>query len=545
MSSTAPTARRSPLAFVKNVGVAKKIYGLTAILLACMIALGGIAWHSFNVMEGKATTIGGAIDGVSNPLALVHQDEIKARLLLASTAAAQDAKDKAVWADQIAANDKELDGAAAEVTAVLTGVNAVKPYWSAFLSTWAQWKNLRDNQLLPLAKSTAPSSVAAYSNLSAGQAQTLVSKAADALDAEGQAVTAFVDSTVTATKKAKDGAVTTLWISVVIAVLLGAAVATWIARLVVRPVKEVERSLDAMAKGDLTDMPNVDGRDEIGRMAASLGTTMHTLRDMIGQVASSTGVLTDAAAKLSESSDLISSSAAETSAQSQVVSAAAEEVSRNVQTVAAGSEEMGASIREIAQNASEAARVAASAVDAAATTNATVSRLGESSAEIGSVVKVITSIAEQTNLLALNATIEAARAGEAGKGFAVVAGEVKELAQETARATEDIARRVETIQGDTDAAVRAIEEISTIIAQINDFQVSIASAVEEQTATTNEMARSVTEAASGSGEIATNIVAVAQAASSTSTGLAAGQEAVTALTTTSAQLREQIARFTI
>ena len=160
-----------------------------------------------------------------------------------------------------------------------------------------------------------------------------------------------------------------------------------------------------------------------------------------------------ASEELSAVVEQMSGSAEETSAQAGLVSAAAEEVSRNVQTVATGTEEMSASIREIAQNATEAARVAAQAVGVAETTNATVAKLGESSAEIGNVVKVITSIAEQTNLLALNATIEAARAGEAGKGFAVVANEVKELAQETRKATEDIGQRIEAIQADTAAAV--------------------------------------------------------------------------------------------
>jgi methyl-accepting chemotaxis protein len=173
-----------------------------------------------------------------------------------------------------------------------------------------------------------------------------------------------------------------------------------------------------------------------------------------------------------------------------------------------------------------------------------VAKLGDSSAEIGNVVKVITSIAEQTNLLALNATIEAARAGEAGKGFAVVANEVKELAQETAKATEDIARRVQAIQGDTTAAVAAIEEISSIVAQISDRQTTIASAVEEQTATTQEMSRSVTEAADGTGQIATNISGVSGAAEATTQALGQTRTAVDELSRMAADLRTTVGRFT-
>lgn len=192
------------------------------------------------------------------------------------------------------------------------------------------------------------------------------------------------------------------------------------------------------------------------------------------------------------------------------VSQAANEVSHNINTVASGTEEMGVSIREISQNAAEAARVASEAVNTAREANETVRRLGVSSTEIGKVLKVITSIAQQTNLLALNATIEAARAGDAGKGFAVVANEVKELAKQSAASADDISRRVEAIRADTQGAVQAIGDISTVIRRINDIQGTIAGAVEEQTATTSEMARNIAEAARGGEDIARGVSRVAQ-----------------------------------
>ncbi|MGY1594999.1 methyl-accepting chemotaxis protein [Geodermatophilus sp. SYSU D00708] len=337
---------------------------------------------------------------------------------------------------------------------------------------------------------------------------------------------------------------TTLLAVLVVGLVAALGVGFLIARSFALGLRRMQDSAEALARGDLTRSTGLRTRDEVGRAGTALDEAVDSMRDVLASVAASADAVAASSEELSASSAQISASAEETSAQSGVVAGAAEEVSRNVQTVAAGAEQMGASIREIATNAAEASDVAARAVTAAETTTATVAKLGESSAEIGNVVKVITSIAEQTNLLALNATIEAARAGEAGKGFAVVANEVKELAQETAKATEDIAKRVQAIQGDTTAAVAAIGEISQIVAQISDRQTTIASAVEEQTATTNEMSRSVQEAAQGSGQIAENITGVSTAADSTTQALTQTRTAVDELSRMAADLRSSVARFT-
>jgi methyl-accepting chemotaxis protein len=318
-----------------------------------------------------------------------------------------------------------------------------------------------------------------------------------------------------------------------------------VARGITRPLGELVVGLESLADADLTVNVDVKGDDEVAHLGTSFNKAVDDLSTVVRRIRESAWTLATSSEELSATSTQMGASAEETSAQANAVSAAAEQVSTNVNTVAASAEEMSASIHEIAASAHEAAAVAARAVDAAAATNETVRQLGDSSAEIGEVIKVITSIAEQTNLLALNATIEAARAGEAGKGFAVVANEVKELAKATAAATEEIGQKIVAIQGDAQAAMAAIDSISDVITRINDIQGTIASAVEQQTATTNEITRHVTEAAGGAGEIAANVTGVAQAAQDTSSGASSVQAAAQDLARLAEELNLTVSRFVV
>jgi len=341
-------------------------------------------------------------------------------------------------------------------------------------------------------------------------------------------------------------AILTLAISFAVALVVGITLGLALARRISAATVSVLGQAEAIAAGDLTrDDLKVWSNDELGDLATAMNTMSGSLQRMILAISENAVQVATASAELNATSQQITANSEETSAQTKVVSNATQQVSQNLQTVATGAEEMGASIKDIAKNATEAAKIATSAVRAAETANATVSKLGASSTEIGQVIKVITSIAQQTNLLALNATIEAARAGDAGKGFAVVANEVKELAKKTAKATEDISRKIETIQVDTKAAVESIGTISEVINQINGISNTIATAVEEQNATTNEMARNVSEAAQGSGEITSNIAGVAEAAESTSRGAGDTQKAAQQLVATSAELRRLVEQFKI
>jgi methyl-accepting chemotaxis protein len=306
---------------------------------------------------------------------------------------------------------------------------------------------------------------------------------------------------------------------------MGIGALLWLVRSITRPVGTALGMVRSVAEGDLTVRVDDRATDEIGLICQSLNDMVGNLSRNVETISETSQSVAAASQELNEVSAQVTGNAQQAALQANAVSEAAEQVSSNISTVASAAEEMGSTIKEIAKNASDAATVAQQAVSVARETNASVAKLGVSSEEIGKVIKTITSIAEQTNLLALNATIEAARAGEAGKGFAVVANEVKELAKQTAAATEDISAKISAIQGDTQGAVAAISKISGIIDQISEIQTTIASAVEEQTAATNEIARNAGESARGSGEISRNVSDVSEANRTTTEGAARTLEA--------------------
>ncbi len=354
---------------------------------------------------------------------------------------------------------------------------------------------------------------------------------------------------------------------------VGCFLAAAISGMVARPIRQCVDFAQQVARGDLTHKLEVTRRDELGTLAESLNTMVDSLGQVVRQIADNAATVGRAAGSLSATATQLTAGAEQTTSQSATVAAAAghmsssmgvmaasvHQMTANIKTVAASLDQMVASIGEVARNAEQAAGVADKASRLAGESNATIGELGAAAEEIGKVIQVIQEIAEQTNLLALNATIEAARAGEAGKGFAVVATEVKELARQTAEATEDIRRRIEGIQASTASAVRGVGAISEVIEQVNQVSRTIASAVEEQSITSREIgqnvgqtaegaeavSRGVAEAASASQEITRNIAVVDAAARQTAQGAAQTQSAGDELTRLAGQLQEVVSRFKV
>lgn len=535
---TAPRAEHGRHPGGRRLTLSARLAVMAGVGVASSLVIGVAAIVMMTRLAGTTHEVEAITSQVLVPVGQVAQYEVAGGQLVTQAAALADV----AATQETFAQGVELDAAIDEA---LTGIAAYSDETAerveAFRAELEAFRVVRDEQLLPIVLADDRD---AYLELLDAQILPMVYGYRENLDAlveHGESLEAAAGER--AQSAARVGQIGTVLL-LVAGITLSVVAAYVTTRLVRRSISGLQDTIGAIAHGDLTQEAPVVSNDEIGDASIALNEARAALTAVLSGAGESSVTVASASEELSAANAQVAAGAEETSAQAGVVAAAAEQVARNVQTAAAGAEQMGASIREIAQNAAEAARVAQQATGVAASTNETVGKLGTSSQEIGNVVKAITQIAEQTNLLALNATIEAARAGEAGKGFAVVASEVKDLAQETARATEDIARRVEAIQVDTVGAVDAIGEITTIIGSINDFQLTIASAVEEQTATTNEMSRSVQEASTGVQEIASNITTVASAAQQTSSTVGQMGDSVSELATMSSDLRRRLAEFT-
>jgi len=317
-------------------------------------------------------------------------------------------------------------------------------------------------------------------------------------------------------------------------------------RLVAAPMRRLaERFRDiSVGTGDLTQRVEALSDDEMGELAQLFNRFIGQIRSNVAMIAEQVGRLETASVELAELGDRIGSLGENASAEMAVISESARAVSASVRDVADGLNQMDGSIREIAARANEASEVAAGAVEISNATSARFAELDRSAERIGNFVEVIQSIAEQTNLLALNATIEAARAGEAGKGFAVVAGEVKNLASQAGGASDEIRGLVEGIQRHASSAGHANTEVSGIVGRINEIQMVITSAVEEQSSTTAEVSRSVSQAAASSSEIAGTIEGVARLVNSSAEAAASVGKAAAELTALARQLGSTVERFT-
>ncbi|MFI7598828.1 methyl-accepting chemotaxis protein [Actinoplanes sp. NPDC049681] len=411
---------------------------------------------------------------------------------------------------------------------------------AAFVAALAQYRKVRDEQLVPAAKAN---SMTTYLGAQNNFIDPLTDKITIALNNLAGIEDKAAQSEMA---DARDSAALARIVTIVLilgAVVFAMVIAIVVSRAIARPLGRTVTVLEGLAEGRLDQRLQVRGRDEVARMAEALNTALDRLTATMRTVSENVTTLASSSEELTAVAGQMNSSASRSAERAKAVSHASEEISVNITTVSAGAEEIGASISEIARSTSSAAEVAGRAVRVSGEAEAILQQLGTSSQEIVSVVKIITGIAEQTNLLALNATIEAARAGEMGKGFAVVAGEVKELAQETARATEDIRTRVGAIQSDSTAAVTAIAEIGAVIDQINATQTAIAAAVEQQTATTNEMTRNVAEVANTSTEISANVAEVAETAAETTNAASNTSAAADELARVAHDLQQSLAMF--
>ncbi len=551
-----------------NAKIAVRLGGGFAIVLALTVVLGGVAIDTIETLSGLTAKMHRHPLAVSNAVLAANGDIVAMHRSMKDVALADDSAgiDKAS-----ATVDKYEANVLAQFEIVRERFLGEKSQVEEARQAIVDWKPIRDEVIALMRDGRRAEAAAITKGKGAKHVALINSRMQGLIDFARNKADSFM-AMANETRDSKNA----MMVGVLLAALAaGAVVATIIGVGITKPLNALRDRMVNLADGDNdVVIPGLGRKDEVGQMAATVQVFKENAierrrleeeqkeaekrseeekRALLEKMASEfeanvvavVNSVSSSASEMEVSAQSMSAIAEETSSQATTVAAASEQASHNVQTVASAAEELSGSINEIGRQVTRSSQVAGNAVDEAQRTHDTVQGLVQAARKIGEVIELINDIAEQTNLLALNATIEAARAGDAGKGFAVVASEVKNLANQTAKATEEISQQIGGVQSATGEAADAIESIGKTIAEINEIAAAIASAVEEQQSTTREIARNVEQAASGANEVSSSISSVTQAAGEA--GSASGQvlSAARDLTRQSETLRAEVDSFLV